>query len=147
VRRQYWDRGTAGVLTTVLRYHAVTGDPVLRAWIDDLLRDARRKYVVFPQLFHGLSGIGNVLLDAFEFLGDEALLEEARRTAAGVLCFAVRRPEGVTFPGEQTVRESADFATGSAGVGLFLHRLLHARPGGRTNFNFVLDDLLGECGR
>lgn len=146
VRRQYWDQGTAGVLTTLLRYHAVTGDPVLRGWIDDLLRDTRRKYVVFPQLFHGLSGIGNALLDAYEFLGDDALLAEAERTATGVLCFAVHRPEGVVFPGDQTVRESADLATGSAGAGLFLHRLLHARPGGRTNFNFVLDDLLDASG-
>lgn len=147
VVRHYWDHGTAGVLTTLLRYHHVTGDPVLRARIDELLPDVRRKYTVFPQLFHGTSGLGNVLLDAYEFLGDAELLAEAERVAESVLCMAIERPEGIVFPGEQTVRESCDLASGSAGVALFLDRLRTARPGGRTNGNFVLDDLLPAAGR
>lgn len=142
VQRHYWDEGTAGVLTTLLRYHHVTGDPVLRRWIDDLLPDVCRSYTAFPQLFHGAAGIGNAVLDAYEFLGDEHLLHQAWRTAEGILPFAVERREGITFPGEQTLRESADYATGSAGIALFLHRLLHARPGQRSNTNFVVDDLL-----
>jgi len=140
--KDYWDEGTAGVLATVLRYHAVTGDPELRRWIDLLLRDTCRKYAAFPQLFHGLAGLGNVVLDAYEFLGEPDLLAEARRVAQGVLLFAIDRPEGIAFPGEQAVRETADFATGSAGVALFLHRLLRAEPGGRTNDAFMLDELL-----
>ncbi|WP_405624720.1 class III lanthionine synthetase LanKC [Streptomyces sp. NBC_00016] len=142
VVRHYWDHGTAGVLTTLLRYHHVTGDPVLRERITALLPDVRRKYTVFPQLFHGTSGLGNVLLDAYEFLGDAELLAEAERVAESVLCMAIERPEGIVFPGEQTVRESCDLASGSAGVALFLDRLRTARPGGRTNGNFLLDDLL-----
>ncbi|MFE5142346.1 class III lanthionine synthetase LanKC [Streptomyces fagopyri] len=147
VVRHYWDHGTAGVLTTLLRYHHVTGDPALRTRIDELLPDVRRKYTVFPQLFHGTSGLGNVLLDAYEFLGDAELLAEAERVAESVLCMAIERPEGIVFPGEQTVRESCDLASGSAGVALFLDRLRTARPGGRTNGNFVLDDLLPAAGR
>ncbi|MFJ9350013.1 class III lanthionine synthetase LanKC [Streptomyces sp. NPDC101237] len=147
VVRHYWDHGTAGVLTTLLRYHHVTGDPALRARIDELLPDVRRKYTVFPQLFHGTSGLGNVLLDAYEFLGEAELLAEAERVAETVLCMAIERPEGIVFPGEQTVRESCDLASGSAGVALFLDRLRTARPGGRTNGNFVLDDLLPAAGR
>ncbi|CAM3514297.1 class III lanthionine synthetase LanKC [Kibdelosporangium persicum] len=138
--RHYWDEGTAGILTTTLRYHEVTGE--YRSWIDKLLPDVRRKYVAFPQLFHGASGIGNTLLDAYEFLGDPELLGDAERVAAAVLCNAVERPEGVVFPGEQTLRESADLATGSAGVALFLDRFRRTAPGARTNLNFVLDDLL-----
>ncbi|MFJ6705447.1 MULTISPECIES: class III lanthionine synthetase LanKC [unclassified Streptomyces] len=147
VVRHYWDHGTAGVLTTLLRYHHVTADPALRARIDELLPDVRRKYTVFPQLFHGTSGLGNVLLDAYEFLGDTELLAEAERVAESVLCMAIERPEGIVFPGEQTVRESCDLASGSAGVALFLDRLRTARPGGRTNGNFVLDDLLPAAAR
>ncbi|MEV5953913.1 class III lanthionine synthetase LanKC [Streptomyces sp. NPDC051987] len=142
VLRHYWDEGTAGILTTLLRYHQVTGDEALGKRVAELLPDVRRKYTTFPQLFHGLSGLGNVLLDAYEFLGDPELLGDARRAAEAVLCSAVRRPEGVVFPGEQTVRESGDLATGSAGVALFLDRLHRARPGARTNTNFLLDDLL-----
>lgn len=142
VVRHYWDHGTAGILTTLLRYHHVTGDPGLRERITELLPDVRRKYTVFPQLFHGTSGLGNVLLDAYEFLGDAELLAEAERVAEAVLCTAIERPEGIVFPGEQTVRESCDLAGGSAGVALFLDRLRRARPGGRSNTNFLLDDLL-----
>ncbi|MBM9508897.1 class III lanthionine synthetase LanKC [Actinacidiphila acididurans] len=142
VRRSYWDEGTAGVLTTLLRYWHVTGDDLLRKQVDRLLPDARHKYTAFPQLFHGISGIGNALLDAYEFLGDPELLGDAERAAEAVLCSAVRRPEGIVFPGEQTLRESCDLATGSAGVALFLDRVRHAAPGLRTNRNFVLDDLL-----
>ena len=144
VLRHYWDEGTAGVLTTLLRYHHVTGDERLRKRVDELLPDVRRKYTVFPQLFHGISGIGNALLDAYEFLGDPELLGDAQRAAEAVLCSAVRRPEGVVFPGEQTVRESCDLASGSAGVALFLDRFRRTRPGARTNANFLLDDLLDD---
>ncbi|WP_406119354.1 class III lanthionine synthetase LanKC [Streptomyces sp. NBC_00989] len=142
VLRHYWDEGTAGILTTLLRYHHVTGDEALGKHIEELLPDVRRKYATFPQLFHGISGLGNVLLDAYEFLGDPELLGDAERAAEAVLCSAVRRPEGVVFPGEQTVRESCDLATGSAGVALFLDRFRRTGPGARTNTNFLLDDLL-----
>ena len=146
VLRHYWDQGSAGILTVALRYYKVTGDARLRQRIDEVLPDVRRKYTVFPQLFHGTSGLGNALLDAYEFLGDPHLLGDAERVATAVLCHAIERPEGIVFPGEQTVRESGDLATGSAGVALFLDRLRHARPGGCTNPNFVLDDIVFGAG-
>ncbi|MFE9681315.1 class III lanthionine synthetase LanKC [Streptomyces sp. NPDC006285] len=142
VRRHYWDAGTAGVLTTLLRYWDVTGEDRLRKEVDRVLPDVRRKYTGLPQLFHGISGLGNTLLDAYEFLGDPELLGDAQRAAEAVLCHTLRRPEGVVFPGEQSLRESCDLASGSAGVALFLDRVRHAAPGRRTNRNFLLDDLL-----
>jgi hypothetical protein len=140
VLRCYWDSGSAGVGTALVRYAEVTGDPSLRRRLDDLVADASRKYTVSPQLFHGLAGLGNFLLDVWEYTRDAAHLAEAWQVAEGVLLFQVDRPEGIAFPGEQAARESTDFATGSAGVGLFLHRLLNA--GHRTNFNLVVDELL-----
>ncbi|MEU7909241.1 class III lanthionine synthetase LanKC [Actinoplanes sp. NPDC049118] len=143
VLRSYWDEGTAGVATTALRYlTARPDDAELRTLVPELLADSCRKYVVFPQLFHGLAGLGNVLLDAGELLGEQRWFDEARRAAAGVLLARVERPEGLVFPGEQALRETVDLATGSTGVTLFLHRLRHARPGTRTNTNFVVDELL-----
>ncbi|MEV6121774.1 lanthionine synthetase LanC family protein [Streptomyces sp. NPDC052077] len=144
ILRHYWDEGTAGILTTLLRYWWRTGDERLRKQVDRLLPDVRRKYTVFPQLFHGISGLGDALLDAYEFLGDPELLGDAERAARAVLRWAVRRPEGIVFPGEQTLRESADLATGSAGIALFLSRFEHTAPGARTNRNFLLDDLLAD---
>ncbi|WP_406457176.1 class III lanthionine synthetase LanKC [Streptomyces sp. NBC_01622] len=146
VLRTYWDHGTAGVMTTLVRYVATTGDEGLAAWTDRLIPDLTRKYAVMPQMFHGLSGIGNAMLDAAEFSGRDELFAEASRLAEGVLLFAVERDEGVAFPGEQAMRETCDFATGSSGVALFLDRVLRAGPGRRTNFNFVVDELLPSGG-
>lgn len=143
VARCYWDHGSAGVGTTLLRYHAVTGESELVPWIGHVVDNVARKYAVFPQLFHGLAGLGNMLLDAWELSGDDAYLTEIWEVAGGVLLFRAERPEGVTFPGEQALRESADFATGGAGVALFLRRLLDAQAGHVTgNFNFVVDQVL-----
>ncbi|GAA2742054.1 class III lanthionine synthetase LanKC [Kitasatospora cinereorecta] len=142
VLRNYWDEGTAGVTTTVLRYLAARPDEELAALVEDLLTDSARKYAVFPHLFHGLAGLGNVLLDAGELLGDERWFAEARRVAEGILISRIEHPGGTGFPGEQALRESCDLATGSIGIALFLDRLRRARVGGRSNFNFTVDGLL-----
>ena len=42
-----------------------------------------------PQLFHGLAGLGNALLDIHELDGDERYLAEAWQVAEGVLLFSV----------------------------------------------------------
>ncbi|WP_457033058.1 class III lanthionine synthetase LanKC [Kitasatospora sp. P5_F3] len=142
VLRTYWDEGTAGVATVALRWLAVFPDPELAELVPQLVESVVAKYAVLPQFFHGLAGIGQLLLDAGEFLGEERWFAEAGRTAAGVLLSRIDRPEGVVFPGEQALRETVDLATGSIGVGLFLDRLRRARPHGRTNNVFTLDELL-----
>jgi tRNA A-37 threonylcarbamoyl transferase component Bud32 len=142
VLRCYWDAGSAGVGTALIRYLAVAPDDILEDWVPTLASDACRKYASFPQLFHGLAGLGNFLLDVWAQTGEDRYLAEAWQVAEGVQLFRIDRAEGLAFPGEQAVRESADFATGAAGVGLFLHRLLSAGKGISDNFNFVVDELL-----
>lgn len=138
----YWDSGSAGVGTVLLRYLAVTSDAALRSWLDPLADDASRKYAAFPHLFRGLAGLGNFLLDVWYQTGDERHLLAAWHVAEGVLLFRIDCEEGVAFPGAQSRRESADFATGAAGIGLFLNRLLKAEEGTQHNFNFVIDELI-----
>lgn len=143
VLKSYWDIGSAGIAATVIRYAAVARDAELFAWAKKLESDIRRKYAVFPQLFHGLAGLGNSLLDLSIFSDDGDQLDAAWDVAEGVLLFGIEREEGVAFPGEQAARESADFATGAAGIGLFLRRLLDADDGSAPrSFNFALDELL-----
>ncbi|MCC9305834.1 class III lanthionine synthetase LanKC [Kitasatospora sp. RB6PN24] len=142
VLRCYWDEGTAGVATAALRWLVARPDRELEAAVPRLVAGSVAKYTVMPQLFHGLAGQGNLLLDAGELLGEERWFAEARRVAQGVLLSRIERPEGIAFPGEQAIRESVDLATGSIGVALFLDRLRHARPGGRTNAFFTVDGLL-----
>ncbi len=140
--RCYWDAGTAGVITTLVRYLAVRRDPSLEKWLDPLAANVSHKYAVMPQLFHGLAGLGNALIDIWEYTGNETHRAGAWQTAEGVLLFQIGALEGTGFPGEQAMRESADFASGAAGIGLFLDRLRKADPSTRGNFNFVLDELL-----
>ncbi|MFG2692668.1 class III lanthionine synthetase LanKC [Kitasatospora sp. NPDC048407] len=147
ILRNYWDEGTAGVSVAVVRYLTVRpDDEQLAAVTEDLLRDSARRYAVFPHLAHGLAGLGNVLLDAGELLGEQRWLDEARRVADGILLSRIEQdgeiPGGIGFPGEQALRESCDLATGSIGVALFLDRLRLARPGTRTDFHFTVDGLL-----
>ena len=141
VSTHYWLDGSAGVATTLIRYWAITKKQHYYDIFAQFARDTCRKYTAFPSLFRGLSGLGNVLLDAYEFTDTDQYLHEAHRVASGVLLFKIDRPQGFAFPGEQLMRISTDFSTGSAGIALFLHRLAHAgEPNG--NFNFTLDQLL-----
>jgi serine/threonine protein kinase len=139
----YWYVGSAGVGTTLLRYVAATDDDDLKAKLDRVIPDTCRKYTLFPGLFNGLAGLGNFLLDCYQFLDDERYLREAHNVARGNLLFKIDKASGIAFPGDYLHRISTDLGTGSSGVGLFLHRLLHEVE----NFNFVLDMLLPTTSR
>jgi serine/threonine protein kinase len=143
----YWNAGTAGVMTTLFRYCALDSDERLSACVRSISPDLIRKYTVFPQLFRGLAGLGNALLDGWLFTKERDFLAAAWRVAEGVLLFRIDRPTGLSFPGEQSRRESTDYATGSSGVALFLNRLLLSDSAGAGNFNFVLDELFESHGR
>ncbi|MEU5125126.1 lanthionine synthetase LanC family protein [Streptomyces mobaraensis] len=142
VARCYWDFGSAGVLTTLVRYLAVRPDDELERWLAPLVENVHHKYAVLPQFFHGLSGMGNALLDVWRFTGEPRYREAAWKVAEGVLLFRVDSAEGTGFPGEQALRESADFATGTAGVVAFLDRLIRADTGPAESPDLVVDDLI-----
>lgn len=136
----YWDEGTAGLATSLLRYQAEFPEPALAQVWTELRADVARSYAVMPQLFHGIAGMGMALLDAAQLIDDDVSASEVWRTAEGVLRFARAGSDGISFPGEQCLRESVDLATGASGVLLFLARL-HS---GLGNPNFLLDDLLRQ---
>lgn len=137
----YWSDGTAGVCTTLIRFWASTRDLTYLDKLKQFIPDTFRKYTAFPSLFLGLAGLGNTLLDVYDFTGDEYYLQKAQLVAKGVSLFSIKRASGIAFPGHQLYRISTDFGTGSAGIALFYHRLAHAdqRLG---DFNFTLDQLL-----
>jgi hypothetical protein len=76
----------------------------------------------------------------FHYLSDETYLNTAYYLAEAILPHAIRKPEGTAFAGSELLRISCDFAMGSAGIGWFLHRLLHPE-GSRL---FLRDSLLGK---
>jgi tRNA A-37 threonylcarbamoyl transferase component Bud32 len=133
----YLKQGSAGVGVAALRFLRATGEAKYRTVVDRIFVDCDRKYALFPGRNDGLSGIGEFLLDAFRETRDPKFLRGAHRIAAGLKVFRVRETEGSAFPGNGLSRLSCDLATGSAGVILFLDRLLRPRPA-----DFLLDELL-----
>lgn len=140
----YWGQGTAGIGSALVAHLRAAHDADLMALLGPMTEETTRKYTAFPQLFSGGAGLGNFLLDAFEVTADDEYLLRAWHVAEGILLCKIEREEGIVFPGEQARRESADYATGSAGICLFLDRLLKSEKAPSPNFNFVPDAHL--CG-
>ena len=137
----YWSDGTAGVCTSLVRYWFIFGEDMHRSLLERLMPDTFREITAFPTLFTGLAGLGNLQLDVSDFTGDTKYISEAMQIAEGILRFQIERPDGIAFPGEQLLRVSTDFGSGSSGIALFLSRLAN-HDQKIKNFNFLLDDLL-----
>ena len=137
----YWSDGTAGICTSLVRYWFVFREDDYKDMLEGLMPDASRDLTAFPTLFTGLAGLGNLQLDVSDFTGDTRYISEAVRIAEGILRFQIEKSDGIAFPGEQLLRISTDFGSGSSGIALFLSRLAN-RDKGSKNFNFLLDDLL-----
>ena len=120
----YWLHGSAGVGEVVLRYLLVTANPMYKNVLDRISRYVCRKYAVLPGLVDGLCGLGHFLLNCAVLLGDNKYERQARVVAAGVQLHLLRRKEGLTVCGDARGKISCDYATGSAGVAIFLSRLV-----------------------
>ncbi|MGM8216657.1 hypothetical protein ACLIA0_14010 [Bacillaceae bacterium W0354] len=106
--------------------------------LNDTMKDCSRKYTTYPSLFIGMAGVGNVLIDAYQFLEDDRYLNEAFKVARGIDIFKIERDKGIVFPGDQLAHVSTEFASGSAGIALFFNRLINPNT---LNFNFLIDEL------
>lgn len=124
----YWMYGSAGVGTTVIRIAHHLGDPAYRAMAEEIAERAYTKWAVLPSLLEGMSGIGDFLLDMHRFTGEPRWHEMALDMAETVSWYRIERPQGIGYPGRWLTRMTTDYDTGSAGVGLFLHRVLHGGP-------------------
>jgi serine/threonine protein kinase len=125
----YWLDGSAGVASVFARVYSVTGNPTDLLTVLDVAESIKPNAVFLSGLFTGLSGLGNALLDCYQATGQAELLTAAHDTAKAIWPYLIRRSAGLAALGEQNVRLSCDFATGSAGVLMFLHRLA---SGGHT---------------
>ena len=137
----YLATGSAGVGSAVLRYYQLSKDETYRQKLELLLPDTRRKYAVFMGLFNGLAGLGNFLLDCYCVLGDARFYEAALKVSDGIRLFGIQKDTGLAFPGDYLYRLSTDYATGSAGIGLFFQRLVTRSE----SFDFVIPELLAQA--
>ncbi|WP_437677684.1 class III lanthionine synthetase LanKC [Sorangium sp. So ce131] len=120
----YWRIGGAGVGAVALRFHAALGDGRYLEMARKIARQLAGNYTVFPTNISGMAGLGNFFVDMHRRTEEASYLEEARRFADRVMLFALERPSGLAFPGEELLRISTDYGTGSAGTGMFLHRIV-----------------------
>lgn len=124
----YWLHGSAGVGTTLIRFYQTLGET---DYLDLSLRIAQSAYLklaVIPSLLEGMSGIGEFMLDVHCATGDALYRRLVLEIAETVTWFRIERPSGVAFPSRELTRVSTDYATGAAGIGLFLERVLSGRP-------------------
>ncbi|MGI8332506.1 class III lanthionine synthetase LanKC [Actinomadura scrupuli] len=123
----YLGEGSVGIGLVLARYLAHRRDEELTAALADLRLVTRSRYFVQPGLFTGRAGIvaalGMGLRDARA--GSDPLLPAQVR---GLRWHAMRYGDGLAFPGDQLLRLSMDFGTGTAGVLFALAAALHERP-------------------
>jgi hypothetical protein len=77
----------------------------------------------------------------YQLLGEEEYLNDAFHHAEGLLPYRVTEGRGTAFPGTNMFRICSDFGEGTAGIGLFLHRLLNPA----TPRLLMLDHLLARA--
>lgn len=136
----YLGYGTAGVASVVLRYYAITAESQYLDFIHAIKTSVSSKYTINSGLFSGVSGLGNYLLDAYEFLNDQSYYHLACQAATALKIFVIERSEGMCFPANNRTKVNVDYADGSAGSALFLQRLVL----GGENFNFMSDQLIWD---
>jgi hypothetical protein len=135
----YWRYGSAGVGTVVLRYYQLLRTERYKSLLDEIRLEMDRKHAIYPGRGFGLASLGELLLDLAQANFDrETCIRLARKVASGIMLFQLDKGErGIAFPGADLWKISCDYFSGSAGVALFLHRLLNGGPA-----DFMLDELL-----
>jgi hypothetical protein len=128
VNYPYLLHGGAGVGTVLVRFARLLHSRRYRDWAEEVARGVDMKWTIFPGLLHGLSGLGEFAWDMHQLTGDPAYRERAEDHAATVLAWQIRAAAGIAFPGRMLMKACSDWATGAAGIGLFLQRMVEPRP-------------------
>jgi lanthionine synthetase-like protein len=131
-RHGSWCRGLAGIGAVLVGTGHERGD---RQTVELGVRCARACHALAPRMSLvtqccGLSGVGELLVDAAAVTGETGLWHAAEEVAALVLARSGGTPRRPLFPDNTLSASSPAWATGSAGVLSFLRRL-RARGGPR----------------
>lgn len=120
----YWLYGSAGIGSSLIRFFSILEENKYKFLAEKAAKSAFSKFTVVPSQFEGLAGIGEFMLDMFQITKNEYYLKKAYEIADSILLYKIEKPEGIAFPGSYLLRISNDYGTGSAGIGLFLNRLI-----------------------
>ena len=119
----YLDTGSAGIALVAREYLAHADDPALSAFIASIRPVCTSELVREPGLFGGRAGLIAVLGLLGEPGQDDQVLGPIRKLS----WHAVRKEDGLFFPGSGLTRLSTDLATGSAGILLALHTVFESK--------------------
>jgi len=124
-----YDRiGSAGIAAVLLRFEALTGEGRFLEVAKMASRYLTGKFTLFPGQLSGMAGIGELFTDLYQHTGEQQYRDEAFRFADRILLHGIKGPKGLVFPGDELIRVATDFGTGSAGIGMFFHRLAAGGP-------------------
>ena len=115
--------GNVGVGMVALRFYAQTGEAEYLRWAERIGDSIANQYTSQIGMFLGMAGLGSYFLDLFAITRNEKYFREAEGFARKIMLYQVPVEEGIAFPGENLIRLTNDYGTGSAGIGLFLYRL------------------------
>jgi serine/threonine protein kinase len=130
--------GQSGIALNLLYFAYVTGDQALRdialrkvEQLIDALENSTESDAILkapdrPGLMHGFSGPALLFIHLYEQTNDEAFLEFAASALRRDLSHCKMTPDG-TLQVQDAPRVVAYLATGSAGIGMVLHRYLRHR--------------------
>jgi serine/threonine protein kinase len=120
----WWCHGAPGISLAFLSLHELTGHVTYSAAVRACMR-AHDEEVRAPNMSqcHGLSGLGEVFLEAHRVLRDESMLRRARILGALLANLARRDETGASWLVENPYLATPDLMIGSAGIVHFLARL------------------------
>ncbi|QEY51112.1 class III lanthionine synthetase LanKC N-terminal domain-containing protein [Legionella longbeachae] len=124
---RWWCHGGPGIALTFLRLYELTNEKEYA----NLVRQALRIHPInlrYPNLSqcHGLSGLGDIYLEAFRVLGEEEWLERAAFLAKFIYAMRQTTETGSYYwLAEDPNVATADLMVGSSGILHFFLRLLH----------------------
>ncbi|MEM9290832.1 MAG: class III lanthionine synthetase LanKC [Acidobacteriota bacterium] len=121
--------GTAGTGAVLLRAGLLSGNGELLHWAERCGGTVAERYTNKLWYDYGLAGYGEYLLDMYYFQKDKKYWNAAAYLAEAVMLHRFKKPEGYIFLGENHHKFCCDFSMGSAGIGLFLHRVLNPDRG------------------
>ncbi|AZZ99940.1 class III lanthionine synthetase LanKC [Pseudoalteromonas sp. R3] len=119
----YWEHGAAGIGAVVIRFYRETGDASYLELAQSIALSAYSRYSVDQGQFIGVSGIVEFFIDLYQITENTHYRQVACEISERLTLFSIDRQQGEIYPSRHSVRLSADYAFGSSGIGMMLHRL------------------------
>jgi len=132
----YFRFGSAGIGMVAIRFYVALHETDYLQLAEKIAAALKDKFCVYPGLFVGMAGLGEFFLDLYAVTNKTEYLDEARHIARRISLYQYQDDRGITFPGEELARLSADYGTGAAGIGLFFQRLLNHGQGKQLFLDF-----------